>query len=304
MTPILYMSSWIGRSDRLNFFQTPNNYQVIRKKSTNNISKLLDYLDVVIDPFFTAEELDQLAREARFVQRESKLNGSLFFDLIVFHSESLKAQSLNDMSVTLKDEYGIEIRKQSLHERFNHYALAFLKEALEKLLHQQLEREATLFGDLKGFNRILIKDSTCFQIDASLAQYYQGSGGAGSKASLRIQFEYDLVSGSINDLAVMAFNEQDAKDSLATIERTEPGDLIIRDLAYMGLQVLQAIRSRNAFYLCRPNPIVHILQKHRDGYEKLDFVEIMHYMKTHHLNCRQKEVYLGSQEKFKTRLIL
>ena len=130
--PILYMPSWIGRSDRLNFFQTPNYYQVIRKKSTNNISKLLNYLDVVIDPFFTAEELDQLAREARFVQRESKLNGSLFFDLIVFHSENLKAQSLNDMSVTLKDEYGIEIRKQSLHERFNHYALAFFKRSLGK----------------------------------------------------------------------------------------------------------------------------------------------------------------------------
>ena len=91
---------------------------------------------------------------------------------------------------------------------------------------------------------------------------------------------------------------------MATIERTDPGDLIIRDLAYMRLQVLQTIQGRNAFYLCRPNPIVHILQKHRDRYEKLDFVEIMHYMKTHHLSCLEKEVYLGSQEKFRTRLIL
>ncbi len=264
----------------------------------------MDNLDVAIDPFFTAQELDQLAREAQFVRREGKLNGSLFFDLIVFHNENLKAQSLNDMSVTLKDIYGIEIRKQSLHERFNHYALTFLKEALEKLLHQQLELESTIFGDLKGFNRILIKDSTSFQIDASLAQYYGGSGGAGSEASVRIQFEYDIVSGSINDLSVTAFNQQDAKDSLATIELTDQGDLIIRDLAYMGLQVLQTIQSKKAFYLCRANPIVHILQKHQDGYEKIDFVKITHYMKTHNLKSLEKEAYLGSKEKFKTRLIL
>jgi len=209
------------------------------------------------------------------------------------------------MSVTLKDEYGIEIRKQSLHERFNHNALAFLKEALEKLLHQQFEPQIALFKDLKGFRRILIKDSTCFQIDTSLAQYYEGSGGGGSEASVRIQFEYDILSGRINDLSVSAFNHQDAKDSLETIELTKQGDLIIRDIAYMGLQVLQMIQSLNGFYLCRPNPIVSILQKlSEDGYEKVDFVEVAHYMKTHHLSCLEKEAYLGSKEKIKTRLIV
>jgi len=263
----------------------------------------LNYLDISIDPFFSAQELDQLAREAQFVRREGKLNGSLFFDLIVFHNENLKAQSLNDMSVTLKDIYSIEIRKQSLHERFNRYALAFLKQALEKLLHQQLELDSAIFSDLKGFNRILLKDSTSFQIDASLAQYYAGSGGHGSDASIRIQFEYDIVSGRINDLSVTAFNRQDAKDSLATIELIDPGDLIIRDLAYMGLEVLKAIRIKEAFYLCRAHPTVHILQKHQDEYKQIDFVEITQYMKTHNLSCLEKEVYLGSKEKFKTRLV-
>jgi hypothetical protein len=264
----------------------------------------LNYLDLTIAPFFTTEQLNQLARETQFVQREGKINGSLFFELIVFHSENLKAQSLNDMSVALKDDYDIQIRKQSLHDRFNHYALAFLKEALEKLLHQQLELESTIFGNLKGFNRILIKDSTCFQIDASLAQYYGGSGGAGSDASVRIQFEYDLVSGRINDLSVNAFNQQDAKDSLQTIELTEPNDLIIRDLAYMGLQVLQTIELKKGYYLCRANPNVHIFQKKQQEYEKIDFVELTRYMKTHNIQCLEKQVYLGSKEKLKTRLIV
>ncbi|MCP4622813.1 MAG: hypothetical protein GY850_04695 [bacterium] len=42
-------------------------------------------LDLAIDPFFSTEELNQLAIEAGFVQRSSKLNGSIFLDLIVFN---------------------------------------------------------------------------------------------------------------------------------------------------------------------------------------------------------------------------
>jgi len=154
-------------------------YYIIRKIASNNLADLVNNLDVAIDPFFTEEELNQLAIEAGFVQREGKLNGSLFLDLIVFNSESLKDQSLNDLSIILKDRHGIDITKQSLHERFNENALIFLKEALEQLIGRQLNAERSLFGDCKEFNRILIKDSTCFQIDESLAEYYPGSESMG-----------------------------------------------------------------------------------------------------------------------------
>lgn len=216
-------------------------YYIIRKIASNNLVDLVDNLDVAIDPFFTEEELNQLAIESGFVRRKGKLNGSLFLDLIVFNSENLKDQSLNDLSVILKDRHEIDITKQSLHEKFNENALLFLKDALEQLIGKQLNTERSLFGDCKEFNRILIKDSTCFQIDESLVEYYPGSGGSGSKASIRIQFECDILSGGINDLSLNAFNDQDAKDSVVTMKLTKQRDLIIRDLAYMSLEALQLI---------------------------------------------------------------
>ncbi len=90
-----------------------------------------------------------------------------------------------------------------------------------------------------NINRILIKDTVCFQIDESLKEIYPDSGGDGSEAAIRIQFEYDLLSGTITDLSINAFNEQDATDSIATIEKTKQGDLILRDLADMSLAVLK-----------------------------------------------------------------
>ncbi len=248
--------------------------------------------------------MNQLARETQFVQREGKINGSVFFDLIVFHSENLKAQSLNDLSIILKDRHDIEIQKQSLHERFNKHALYFLKRALEKMLERQLGQEFLRPDDFKGFKRILIKDSTCFQIDESLAQCYPGSGGGGSDASIRIQFEYDVLSGKINDLSVNAFNRQDATDSLATVEMTREGDLIIRDLAYMSLKVLKSFIAGKRYFFCRVNPIVKILEKSEDGFECLDIVKITNYMKKHELQYLEKEMYLGLTEKMKVRMIL
>lgn len=268
------------------------------------MADLANNLDVTIAEFFTPEELDQLAKEKKFVQREGKLTGSLFLDLIVFNSEDLKSQSLNDLSAILKDEHGIEIRRQSLHERFNNYALSFLKNALEKLLQKQLNFGPDLLGNLEGFNRILIKDSTCFQIDKSLAAYYPGSGGKDSGAAVRIQFEYDILTGKINDISINAFNDQDAKNSIATVDLTQQGDLVLRDLAYMNLEVLKRIRDLLAFFVCRVSPAVHIYEYKRDEYIKMDFIAIANYMKMHQLACMEKEVYLGSREKLKVRLII
>jgi len=155
------------------------------------LPKLFDLLDFAIDPFFTPEELNQLARDTQFVCREGKINGALFFDLIVFHSENLKSQSLNDLSVSLKDRHNVEITKQSLHERFNKYALAFLKEALERMLQQHLDIGSSQY--FQRFNRILIKDSTCFQIDESLAKDYPGSGG-GVALMLLSEFNLNMIS--------------------------------------------------------------------------------------------------------------
>ena len=114
-------------------------YQVITKKASINLGELEKNLDIAINPFFSTEELNQLAIDAGFVQRNSKLNGSIFLDLIVFHSSNLKDQSLNDLSGIFKEEYLVEITQQSLHERFNASAPIFLKYTLEGMLQIQLD---------------------------------------------------------------------------------------------------------------------------------------------------------------------
>ncbi len=276
-----------------------------KRLSKKRQQQLIENLEIEISSFFTAEEIEQLAKQSKFVQRENavKVDGRIFLDLIVFNSDKLKEQSLNDLAVDLGCKYGIEITKQSLNERFNNYALLFLKNALEKLLNNQLSvNRLSVAG--KQFNRILIKDSVCFQIDESLKDLYEGSGGSGSEAAIRIQFEYDVLNGTINDLTVNAFNDQDAIDSLATIEKTQAGDLVIRDLAYMSLEVLKKFIIKAVIFICRVNPNTKIYEFDNGNYEELSFDKIERYMKAQNLSCIEKQVYLSLKYKLPVRLII
>lgn len=174
---------------------------------------------------------------------------------------------------------------------------------MAKLLHQQLQKPVIKLL-VCCFKRVLIKDSVCFQIDESLANSYPGSGGSGSGAAVRIQFEYDLLNGNITALSLGAFNEQDATDSIATIETTAAGDLIIRDLAYMSLDVLKKIIENYAFYLCRPSTNVTMFELKAGEYVKINFAKLVNYMKKHKISYMEKEVYYGRTDRLKTRLII
>ena len=263
--------------------------QATKRLSKKKLQQLIENLELEISSFFTADEIEQLAKQSKFVQRENavKVDGRIFLDLIVFNSDQLKEQSLNDLAVALNCKYDIDITKQSLNERFNQYALVFLKNALEKLLQNQVSLNRLAVAS-KHFNRILIKDSVCFQIDESLKDIYEGSGGSGSEAAVRIQFEYDALNGIINDLTVNAFNDQDTTDSLATIEKTQTGDLVIRDLAYMSLDVLKRLLKKLVIFICRVNPNTKIYELINGNYKELNFYKIKKYMNKHQLSCLEK----------------
>ena len=71
-----------------------------------------------------------MAVETGFSQRSSKLTPEVFFDLL-FYAVSLGHNSSLEYLVSyLGSKYGIEMRKQSLDERFSEKAVNFVKQVL------------------------------------------------------------------------------------------------------------------------------------------------------------------------------
>jgi len=238
-----------------------------------------------------------------FVQRTSRLGGCTFLSLIVFNSNSLHDESLNDLTVILAKNHNIDISKQGLDDRFNAYAVKFLAAALGNLLRRQLSDKVS-FRNCGEFKRFLIKDSVCFQIDESLANEYPGSGGSGSKANVRIQFEYDLLNGKIVDLSLNAFNDQDAKNSTLTLDVVNDGDLVVRDLAYMHLGALQGIIKKLGHFLCRLNAQAKVYQEQNGKIIELDFPAILKSMRQNNIQQTEELVFIGKDQELQVRMFI
>lgn len=275
--------------------------------SSKFISKLTSKVEEHVSKHFDAEYLNQIARLTGFNQRNQcgKINGSMFLSLVVFNRQKLDQQTLGSYSSILKERYDIEMKPQSINEKFNQQAVAFLRKIFEALIRERLHQD-NFVQDFMGYNRVLLKDSTCFQVPSDLAPKYPGSGGTGTGAAVRIQFEYDILSGNINELSITAFNHQDASNAIETMDSVKPGDLIIRDLAYMHKKALQLLSAkRNAAYVSRLDTRVDAFEKNESGdFKKIDFVQVRSQMKINGIDVVEKTVYLGADKLHKTRLIV
>ena len=91
----------------------------------------------------------------------------------------------------------LSMAKQSLWERFNKYAIAFLLRVNEELMVQRLAPVRTALKK-SPIKRIIIEDSTHIAISKSNAESFPAHGnGYGATAGAKIDLSYDLLSGNV-----------------------------------------------------------------------------------------------------------
>jgi hypothetical protein len=210
--------------------------------------------------------------------------------------------SLNDHSVYVAMEHEIQMRKQSIDDRFTDKSVEFVRTLLEQHISTQITKHIDV-ECLKNFTSVKIKDSTRFQIPDHLKEVYPGNGGLASEAGIHVQFEVDLLSGKVNDLYVTDSLHQDTTDAKQTIEMVEKGSLILRDLGYFSSKTLQQIDLREAYYISRLDHKINIYTLKNNGvYKELDRKKIHSYLKRTGLLAMELKVYIG-EDKVPVRLI-
>jgi len=173
----------------------------------------------------------------------------------------------------LDAKYGIDMRKQSLDERFTEKTVCFVECVLLRLINGQFSDLLYCEEFLSSFNRVRIKDSTRFNIPKNLASSYRGSGGSGdtSDAGISIQYEFDLKTGKFLDLHITGAVRNDRQDARETAENVCKNDLILRDSGYFSVPILQKIAEKGAFFLSRLKSDVSVCDE--DGQE-VDFEKL------------------------------
>lgn len=249
--------------------------------------------------FFASENLHQIALETKFIQRSSsKIEGLAFLCLHVFENESLRDNSLSEECEFLESEFGIEVTKQSLDERYNTFAVQFMKRCFEKILTDVLIKPDTWAGFKDVFNRIRIADSTSFQLPANLSAFYQSAGGDTSPASIKIQYEFDLAAGNFLELQFGDGKRNDV-EYIQNCPPIKPKDLIIKDLGYYQHNHFKTIAEGGGYFISRFKSKTNLYKKNETGsFEKVSLDDLFAGNKGLDSKC----LYLG-EEKLPVRVV-
>jgi hypothetical protein len=219
----------------------------------------------------------------------------------MFAGKPTNELSLEDLVNDFCEQHGLSISKQSLQERFNEFAVAFMSSLVKVQLSRQLpvvEKTDTYHH----FNRLRVKDSTRYTVPKEYASTYKGQGGIGTKAQISIQYEYDLFSGTPIALELTSACRNDQQDSKETLGDIQKGDLLMRDLAYTSKNYVKHVDQVGAYYLNRLNPNWNIYDKYGVA---VSFSKIHKRLKKYDLPFLEVKVYLEiDKQLFPTRLIV
>ena len=256
-----------------------------------------------IESVFSDDFINEQGRKSRFIQRSSRITAVKFLDLLLYNSRQDQCFSLNRLSIGAQTQCDVNISKQGLDQRMNDRAVGFVRGLLEKQLMNQVSENLDV-GLMKQFNRVRIKDSTKFDIDEHLEEWFPGFGGSASSASACIQYEFDLKSGQVIDFDLTAGNRPDARDAQEKSGNIQKNDLAIRDLGYFALDALSEIQQAEAYFLSRLNFKTIVYEQIKDVLIELDFGKLYRHMEQYGIRRIEKQVLMGKEDKLPVRLII
>jgi hypothetical protein len=214
-----------------------------------------------------------------------------------------KADSLNDLGSVLNTTFGIKLTKQSLDERFNTHGVTFMRKCFESVFEKVLSSSTNQAPLNCGFKRIILRDSTSFQLPADLATYYQGNKGDTTGSVIKLQHDFDLLSGKILKLDFRNGKETDTDFLNQKGIEVCADDLHLMDLGYYKLTHFAEIAQRGGYFISRYKVGTSLFSKNADGiYEPIEWSSIFDEIQG---DSFDREVYLGaSNDKLKVRLHL
>lgn len=277
--------------------------------------KRLKLLIKNIKEIFSIQFLDRLSKKSGFVKRKSKLNAEIFLAFNTFLSSDMCDKSLSTLCGRLAAQYNISISPQALSERFNECSVDFMQEVFNCMMMKQNKVLQNKNKEL-NFNRILVNDATSYVLPEKFCNEFKGAGGVSSKSAIKIQLQYDLLTGSFICCDTYNGTSSDGKYVEVMDNHTKAGDLRLSDLGYYKVDYLKKIDDKKAFFISKLKSTSTVYKKNptpkfkKDGtvlksseYIKIDILEIIKPLADGE-TIEIKDIHIGSRKELKSRLII
>jgi hypothetical protein len=221
-------------------------------------------------------EADRLGRETGFIQRQVKLTGSRFAQMMVFGTLNSPEITYTDMSQDAA-LIGVPMSAQGLAQRFTERAACFLSCVLERAVTQVVSGKTVAVPILRRFNGVYIRDSSVISLAKELRGVWRGVGGtSGETAALKLQVRLNYSTGELHGPALQAGRAHDAASPFQ--HHDEPvGSLALHDLGYFRLDDIQE-RDREGKYVLTRYKQGTVLRT-QDG-RRLDLLDWLRSLRT------------------------
>ncbi len=248
----------------------------------------------MIQTFFT-QTANQVARTAGFVERVSKLTGSLCLQTLVLGFLDQPDAALNDLTDTSQD-LGVTLTKQALHSRIEN-AVGFLTEMFQQavaLFRNELPLELKV---LHQFTAIFLTDRSTVAVPAVLKDEFPGCGGDGPDAAIKIQLTFEFLRGVMTGICFQAGRTPD-QSYIGELERIQAGALYLSDLGYFVLSRFRRLDEQHADFLSRFDP--HTALFTADGAPR----DLLEWLRAHAEAQFEASVRIGREEQLPCRMIV
>jgi hypothetical protein len=264
--------------------------------SITNVDKLAIRLESKLKLF----AINELAKKSGFVKRKAKKIKPLQFLLGFFFVMLSTGKSLSSLATSVGLISGCTISKQAIDKRFTSKLVLFLEYILASVLaNRVIVQSKSLLDKLSSFfNNIYVQDSTTIHLNRKLADHFPGSTNQTGKksATLKIQAVLELLSEQFCHFSLSPFTKNDQSAAPDILSLLRPGDLLMRDLGYFTLSVLNQITKIGAYYISRFRHGVTVFEI--DGKTEISLLSLLR--KYGHLDMM---VILGKKVQVKARII-
>ena len=243
------------------------------------------------------EEAEKLGRESGFVERQSKMTGAGFATTLILGWLDNPQATLNEL-IQGSQQLGIDISESGLHQRLNDRAVMFLKALLERSVSLCQERQRLPAEVLQPFSQVNVLDSSIVTLPEELSGLFAGSGQRGCSASVKLQLNFDYLTGALNALEVLAGRTPDQRCDFHR-QFAQPNSLHLFDLGYFDQQVFKDLAQAQAYFVSRLQTQAALYWASDDS----QAVDLLAVLQSQPARRGELTVYMGRHARVPVRLV-
>lgn len=280
-----------------------NRKQLNRDK---NETEKIKSIQNAISSVFNNETLEKLAKATGFIKRSTgQITAFSFVYIVSFGFFGNGEIALSYLVFGLRSHFNVNVTPQALSKRINSSSsVKFLRAILQKLIAVQLNigLKNSFSETFSMFSGIYLQDSTQVTLNEELSEDFKGAGGGASTSALKLDFIYDIANLVVAKIKITSATINDQTNTKEILTCIKSRSLIIRDLGYFTITVLQSIQNKAAYYISRLSISAHVYLN-KDDEEPLDIPKYLEKLYGEGKDSSKIKIYVGKTERFETRLV-